>query len=99
MSSFLADHREHRKNVRLISKTKVASEGAGQIIVDNKTAYISHMKSEGVTLVDVKDPLRPSVLSKVKPPYNTHSHKVQVFGDIMIVNNEQLDKKISSWTA
>ena len=99
MSSFLADHREHRKNVRLISKTKVASEGAGQIIVDNKTAYISHMESEGVTLVDVKDPLRPSVLSKVKPPYNTHSHKVQVSGDIMIVNNEQLDKKISSWTA
>lgn len=94
----LADHREHRKNVRVISRTKVANDGAGQIIVDNKTAYIAHMNTEGVTLVDVSDPRSPRVLSKVAPPPNTHSHKVQVSGNIMLVNNERL-KRLEGWTA
>lgn len=92
----LSDHREHRKNIRVISRTKIANEGAGQIIVDNKTAYVAHLINEGITMVDVKDPYNPSVISKVKPPLKSHSHKVQVCGDIMIVNNEKY-KDMEPW--
>jgi len=84
-----ADHREHRKNTRVISRTKIAEEGAGQVIVDRGTAYVAHMEHEGVTIVDVSNPVKPRVLSKIAPPLQSHSHKVQVSGDIMIVNNER----------
>ena len=97
--TFLADKKEHIKNVRVISKTKIASEGAGQIIVDNKTAFIAHMVNEGITIVDVKDPLAPRVLSKVaSAPLMSHSHKVQVSGNIMIANNEKQPRK-DPWKA
>jgi len=95
---YLSDHREHRKNIRVISKTKIANEGAGQIIVDNKIAYVAHLIGEGITIVDVKDPYHPRVLSKVAPPLKSHSHKVQVSGNIMIVNNERY-KKLEPWEA
>lgn len=85
----LWDHKEHKKNVRVIAKAKIADEGAGQIIVDNKIAYVAHMSSEGVTIVDVQNPTSPKVLSKVTPPLRSRSHKVQVSGNIMIVNNER----------
>ncbi len=98
MKCYMADHREHRKNVRVISKTKIADDGAGQIIVDNKVAYIAHMSTGGITLVDVGNPHAPKVLSKVASPPNTHSHKVQVSGDVMLINNERLGN-VESWTA
>jgi hypothetical protein len=94
----LSDHREHRKNVRLISRTKIASVGAGQIIVDKGTAYIAHLCDEGVTLVDVRNPYAPKVLSKIGAPLKGHSHKVQVSGNIMIVNNERY-KQYQPWVA
>ena len=97
--SYLADHREHRKNIRVISKTKIASEGAGQIIVDNKTAYIAHMGTEGTTIVDVSNPFSPKVISKIAPPFGTHAQKVQVSGNIMVVNNERIDKVVQQWSA
>lgn len=89
MTSMISDHGEHSKNVRLISKTMVGEVGAGQIIVDNGIAYVAHNNKDGVTLVDVTDPSNPKVLSTIPPPANTHTHKVQVCGDLMIVNNER----------
>ena len=94
----LWDHAEHRKNVRVVSKTRIASEGAGQIIVDNQVAYVAHMVNEGITIVDVQNPTKPQVLSKVAPPLRSHSHKVQVSGNIMIVNNERY-KTLEPWKA
>lgn len=93
-----SDHKEHRKNTRIISKTKIATAGAGQIIVDNGIAYIAHLCDEGVTLVDVNNPYTPKVLAKIPAPLKGHSHKVQVCGDIMIVNNERY-KDFEPWLA
>lgn len=93
-----SDHREHRNNVRVVGKKKIADEGAGQIIVESGTAYIGHLEHEGTTLVDVSNPSDPKVLSKVAPPLKSHAHKVQVVGDIMIVNNEQY-KNREPWKA
>lgn len=96
----ICDHGEHGKNVRLISKTRIASVGAGQILVEKGVAYIAHMHTEGVTLVDVRDPRAPKVMSKVEAPLkgHSHSHKVQVCGNLMLVNNERY-KKLEPWSA
>jgi hypothetical protein len=94
----LCDHSEHRKNVRVVGKARIASVGAGQIIVEDGTAYVAHMHTEGVTLVDVRNPSKPEVLSKIPAPLKGHSHKVQVCGNLMIVNNERY-KKFEPWEA
>lgn len=91
-----ADHGEHSWNVELISKTRIASEGAGQIVVEKNVAYIAHLIGEGITMVDVSDPGSPKVIAKVAPPLRSHSHKVQVADDLMLVNNERY-KKNEPW--
>ena len=63
--------------------------GGGQIIVQNGFAYIGHMRAPfGTTIVDVRDPQNPEMLSELRMEPGTHSHKVRVFGDIMIINQE-----------
>ena len=63
--------------------------GGGQIIVENGIAYVGHMKSpNGTSIIDVRDPRNPKVLATLGMPQGTHSHKVRVFGDIMIINQE-----------
>ena len=63
--------------------------GGGQVRVDGATAYIGHMTNPyGTSLVDVSDPRNPRLLSHVKMPPGTHSHKVHGLGDLMIRNHE-----------
>jgi hypothetical protein len=68
--------------------------GGGQVVVDNGYAYIGHMKPpNGTSVVDVRDPKRPRIASTIKlPTDDSHTHKVRVVGDIMIVNVEQNDR-------
>ncbi len=63
--------------------------GGGQITVQDGIAYIGHMKSpHGTSIVDVRDPKNPRLLASLEMPVGTHSHKVRVSGDIMVVNRE-----------
>lgn len=63
--------------------------GGGQIFVKNDLCAIGHMAGpEGTSLIDVSDPRRPSLLSQLRVPSGTHSHKVRLHGDLMLVNNE-----------
>ena len=63
--------------------------GGGQVVVDNGIAYVGHMKSpNGTSMIDVRDPKNPKVLATLKMPPGTHSHKVRVANDLMVVNNE-----------
>lgn len=59
--------------------------------VDDKIAYIGHMGADrvGTSIVDVRDPRRPTVLAQIETPPGTHSHKVQVYDGIMLVNHER----------
>ena len=68
--------------------------GGGQVVVENGYAYIGHMKPpHGTSIIDVRDPTRPRVASTVKlPTDDSHTHKVRVVGDVMIVNVEQNDR-------
>jgi len=65
--------------------------GAGQITNEGNYAYLGYMYGpEGTSILDISDPRNPKVLSTLMHDNpQTHSHKVRVNGDIMVVNSEQ----------
>jgi hypothetical protein len=74
-------------NVRRIGHLDIP--GGGQVTVQGKTAFIGHIDPpHGTSIVDVADVSRPKLLCTLEVPPQTHSHKVRVCGDLMIINNE-----------
>ncbi len=65
--------------------------GGGQVFVRDGYAYIGHMTPpDGVSVVDVRDPERPKVVATVPPPSEySHTHKVRVVGNLMVINVER----------
>ena len=64
--------------------------GGGQVIVRNGVAYIGNMNApDGTVIVDVADPTQPRELARLGMITGTHSHKVRVEGDLMVVNRER----------
>lgn len=65
--------------------------GAGQVTVVDGYAYIGHIDPPfGTSIIDVRDPRNPKVISTIMLDDNqSHTHKVRVVGDIMITNVEQ----------
>jgi len=77
------------KNVKHVSHTDVP--GGGQVVVQGNYAFIGYMAPPiGTTILDISDPSKPRIVSQIKLPKGTHSHKVRVAGDIMVVNFESL---------
>ena len=63
--------------------------GGGQVVVTGGVAFIGHMRSPyGTSIVDVRDPGNPKLLSQLQMPPGTHSHKVRVHAGVMIINRE-----------
>lgn len=86
---------ERAKGLRLVGHCDLGGWGdASQVVVRGRLACVAAMGEyeghEGTTLLDVSDPTRPRVLARVPAPPGTHSHKVQLRGDLMFVNNERL---------
>ena len=81
---------EQAWNLRLIGHTDLNGYGDGmQIMVSGTTMYVGHVDGRmGTSIVDVSDPTSPSVIKQIKNPANTHSHKVQTAGNLLMVNYE-----------
>ena len=64
--------------------------GGGQIVIQGRYAYIGHQhRPDGTTIIDISDPRHPVVVSKLMTSHPwSHSHKVRVVGDLMVVNSE-----------
>lgn len=65
--------------------------GGGQVTVQGHHAFVGHMDApHGTTIIDVADPRNPRIVAQVMldDPWS-HSHKVRVTGDLMVVNHEQ----------
>ena len=77
-------------SLTLMSRTTYGPVGSGQVVVHRGYAYVAPMKDVGTTIIDVRDPKHPRVVARLDVPANTHSHKVQVAGDLMVVNHERL---------
>ncbi len=67
--------------------------GAGQVTVAGHYAYVGHIPNKanlGTTILDIADPSKPRIVAEITLDDPTsHSHKVRVAGDIMIVNHER----------
>jgi hypothetical protein len=80
------------KNVKRIGRTDLA--GGGQVVVEDSYAFVGHMDPpHGTTILDVRDPKHPKTVAQIEIPQGVHSHKVQVSGDIMLVNLERYRSK------
>src|SRR4051812_14068499 len=67
--------------------------GAGQVSVSGNYAYVGQLPSKsllGTSIIDIADPTNPRIVAQVMlTDWESHSHKVRVAGDIMIVNHER----------
>jgi len=67
--------------------------GAGQVTVSGRYAYVGHIPNKqnlGTSILDISDPARPLLVATVTlDDPESHSHKVRVVGDVMVVNHER----------
>ncbi|HEX3161232.1 MAG TPA: RNA polymerase subunit sigma-70, partial [Pseudolabrys sp.] len=79
------------RNVRRVGHLDLP--GAGQVSVAGHHAYVGHIpnkKNLGTSIVDIADPNNPRLVATVTLDDPTsHSHKVRVVGDVMVVNHER----------
>lgn len=79
------------RNVRRIGHLDLP--GAGQVTVAGSRAYVGHIPNKdnlGTSIIDISDPKNPRLVAAVTLDDPTsHSHKVRVSGDLMIVNHER----------
>ena len=75
-------------NVRHLCRMEIP--GGGQIVIQGHYAFVGHQhRPDGTTILDISDPRRPQIVSKLMTAHPwTHSHKVRVVGDLMVVNSE-----------
>jgi hypothetical protein len=75
-------------NVRHLGRMDLP--GGGQIVIQDDYAYVGHQHGpDGTTILDISDPRRPRIVSRLMTSHPmSHSHKVRVLGDVMIVNSE-----------
>src|SRR3569832_1925563 len=82
--------------VRRLAHLDIA--GAGQVTVAGRHAYVGHIPNKeqlGTTIIDVADPYNPRVVATITlDDPASHSHKVRVDGDVMIVHHERNMSKI-----
>ena len=79
------------RNVRRIGHLDLP--GAGQVTVAGHYAYVGHIPNKdnlGTSILDIADPTNPRLVATVNvdDPIS-HSHKVRVAGDLMVVNHER----------
>ncbi|MDH3239257.1 MAG: RNA polymerase subunit sigma-70 [Alphaproteobacteria bacterium] len=70
---------------------RMGLSGAGQVTIDGNYAYLGYMYGpEGTSILDISDPRNPKMLTTIMlDNKRSHSHKVRVVGDIMVVNSEE----------
>ena len=77
-----------RKNIEFVSHSDQGGRGDGvQIMVHKGHAYIGHMFSNGVTVLNVSDPKQPRPVNFIPTPPNTWSLHLQTHEDLLLVIN------------
>src|SRR5262245_28904755 len=89
-------------NMRLVGQTNLNGHGDGMHVnLKDGFAFVGHMGESrvGTSVVDVSHPTRPRVVTQLETPPGTHSHKVQVVGDVLLVNYERspFEPRAESW--
>jgi hypothetical protein len=78
-----------RRNIDFISHSDQGGRPDGiQIMVHRGYAYIGHMFSNGVSVLDVRDPRHPRPVAYVPAPPGTWNIHLQTHEDLLLVINE-----------
>ena len=103
MSAKIADIQAKSEswNVRLIGHHDLNGHGDGmQLLKNGRYIYLAHLGTSpmALTILDAADPSDPRVIKQMPHPDNTHAHKVQIAGDVLIQNQERpyFDKSIAA---
>ncbi|HWP57463.1 MAG TPA: hypothetical protein VNL14_06225 [Candidatus Acidoferrales bacterium] len=86
-------NRSEAVNLRIVGHTDLNGHGDGmQVIKSGRYAYVAHLGTSpmALSIVDCSDPEKPRVVHQMTHPENTHAHKVQIVGDILIQNQERV---------
>ncbi|MCC7107537.1 MAG: hypothetical protein IT307_20565 [Chloroflexi bacterium] len=86
------DGQPEARNMRLVGHFDMDWRGDGMHVnVTDGYAFFAHMGDNriGTSIVDVRDPEHPTLVAQIPVPDHTHSHKVQIVGDVLLVNYEQ----------
>jgi hypothetical protein len=76
------------RNIKFISHCDQGGRGDGvQVMVHRGFAYIGHGFSNGITVVDVRDPKHPKTVNFLACPPNTRAHHIQTHGDLLLAVN------------
>jgi hypothetical protein len=77
--------------LRLLSQHDLDGRGDGmQVLREGDALYVAHngTSGAGTSILDVSDPARPRLVRQWDAPANTHTHKVQVAGGLLLTNHE-----------
>jgi hypothetical protein len=75
-------------NIAVLGHTDQAGRPDGvQVIVHDGHAFIGHMFSDGITVVDVRDPRQPRPVNFLACPPNTRASHLQVHDGLMLAVN------------
>ena len=83
--------------LELVGHSDLDGRGDGmQIMRSGDVVYVGHMGDFGVgtSVVDISDLARPRVIRQIGVPKGTHSHKVQLAGDLLLANHEQYPYRV-----
>ncbi len=76
------------RNITFISHCDQGGRGDGvQVMVHRGYAYIGHGFSNGITVIDVRDPKHPKPVNFLACPPNTRAHHLQTHGDLLLAVN------------
>lgn len=83
---------ESAHGLRLVGFSDLGGRGDGmQVQRHGDALYVGHfgISGTGTTILDVADPTRPRLVDQWPAPPGSHTHKVQVAEDLLLVNQEQ----------
>lgn len=76
------------KNIKFISHSDQGGRGDGvQVMVHRGYAYIGHGFSDGITVIDVRDPKHPKTVNFIACPPKTRALHLQTHGDLLLAVN------------
>jgi hypothetical protein len=88
-----SDREAQAWNMRLIGHSDLNGHGDGmQLMLKDYYLFVGHLGKMGTSILDVSDPKSPQVVRQLKNPPYTHTHKVQIAGEILVINYEKLPR-------
>lgn len=79
------------EGLRLVGHHDLAGNGDGmQVLRVGDAMYVGHFGPSGMgtSILDVSDPSKPVLVDQWRAPANTHTHKVQIADNLLLVNHE-----------